>query len=53
MARTTDRAGTSAQLARSPVSSRRRRDPMGKAALLWLIGIPLPLVLILWLFFFR
>jgi len=26
---------------------------MGKAALLWLIGIPLPLVLILWLFFFR
>jgi len=26
---------------------------MGKAALLWLVGIPLPLVLILWFFFFR
>jgi len=26
---------------------------MGKAALLWLVGIPLPLVLILWIFFFR
>jgi len=26
---------------------------MGKAALLWLIGIPLPIVLLLWIFFFR
>jgi len=24
---------------------------MGKAALLWLIGIPLPVILLLWLFF--
>jgi len=26
---------------------------MGKAALLWLVGIPLPIVLLLWIFFFR
>jgi len=26
---------------------------MGKAALLWLVGIPLPVVLLIWLFFFR
>jgi len=26
---------------------------MGKAALLWLIGIPLPVILLLWIFFFR
>jgi len=26
---------------------------MGRAALLWLVGIPLPLVLLLWFFFFR
>jgi len=26
---------------------------MGKAALLWLIGVPIPVILILWLLFFR
>jgi len=26
---------------------------MGKAALLWLVGVPIPIVLLLWIFFFR
>jgi hypothetical protein len=26
---------------------------MGRGALLWLIGVPLPIVLLLWFFFFR
>ena len=31
--------------------ARARRRVMGKGILLWLIGIPLPLILILWLIF--
>ena len=26
---------------------------MGRGLLLWLIGVPLPIVLLLWFFFFR
>jgi hypothetical protein len=26
---------------------------MGKGCLLWLLGVPLPLVLLIWFFFFR
>lgn len=28
-------------------------DLMGKGLLLWLIGVPIPVILILWLLFFR
>jgi len=31
-------------------SSKRWRLNMGKGALLWLIGIPLPIILVIWLF---
>jgi len=31
----------------------KREIIMGRAALLWLVGIPLPIVLLLWFFFFR
>jgi len=31
-------------------SSKRWRFHMGKGALLWLIGIPLPIILVIWLF---
>jgi hypothetical protein len=27
-----------------------RRDMMGKSLLLWLIGIPIPIIILLWLF---
>jgi hypothetical protein len=27
-----------------------RRSPMGRGLLLWLIGIPLPIILLIWLF---
>jgi hypothetical protein len=29
----------------------RRSNRMGKAALLWLIGVPIPVILVLWLIF--
>jgi hypothetical protein len=29
-----------------------RRTPMGKGILLWLIGIPIPIILLLWIFGF-
>jgi hypothetical protein len=32
--------------------SRKRRFAMGRGILLWLIGIPLPIILLLWLFGF-
>jgi hypothetical protein len=28
-----------------------RSKPMGKAAILWLIGVPIPVIIILWLLF--
>jgi hypothetical protein len=41
---------------RNPAQSRAflrgklRRDAMGKGLLLWLIGIPIPIIILLWLF---
>lgn len=35
-----------------PFLSRKRRFTMGRGILLWLIGIPLPIILLLWLFGF-
>jgi hypothetical protein len=34
------------------LSAVKRRQTMGKGALLWLVGIPLPIVLLLWAFGF-
>jgi hypothetical protein len=31
-------------------SFRTLEEPMGRGLLLWLIGIPLPIILIIWLF---
>jgi hypothetical protein len=42
--------GTSDAASRS--LSRKRRFLMGRGLLLWLIGIPLPIILLLWLFGF-
>ena len=28
-------------------------DVMGKGLLLWLVGVPIPVIIILWLLFFR
>jgi hypothetical protein len=28
-----------------------RRNVMGKGILLWLLGVPIPVILLLWLFF--
>lgn len=33
-----------------PNKFERWRDTMGKGLLLWLIGIPLPIILVIWLF---
>jgi hypothetical protein len=46
-------AGTEIRVPRSsdiPKSDNPRRRPMGRGLLLWLIGIPLPIILIIWLF---
>jgi hypothetical protein len=31
--------------------TRSRSDAMGKGILLWLLGVPIPIILLLWLFF--
>jgi hypothetical protein len=28
----------------------KKRNPMGKGILLWLVGIPIPIILLLWIF---
>jgi hypothetical protein len=33
-----------------PTIVQRLEDEMGKGLLLWLIGIPLPIILVIWLF---
>jgi hypothetical protein len=35
---------------RSPLDQRLRRA-MGKGILLWLLGVPIPVIILLWLFF--
>jgi hypothetical protein len=37
---------------RTPFPEPKRRFVMGRGLLLWLIGIPLPIILLLWLFGF-
>jgi hypothetical protein len=34
---------------RLPLDTRFQEDDMGRALLLWLIGIPIPIILIIWL----
>ena len=34
---------------RLPPDTRSQEDDMGRAMLLWLIGIPIPIILIIWL----
>jgi len=31
------------------MTSRRKEDVMGRGLLLWLLGIPLPIILLIWL----
>jgi hypothetical protein len=43
--------GTQRLLPRYPITVYRLMEaPMGKGLLLWLIGIPLPIILLVWLF---
>jgi hypothetical protein len=36
---------------RSPLDQRLRERAMGKGILLWLLGVPIPVIILLWLFF--
>ena len=38
---------------RSLPSHKLREGIMGKGLLLWLVGIPIPVIIVLWLLFFR
>ena len=38
---------------RLPIVTIQRSIFMGKGLLLWLIGVPIPVILVLWLLFFR
>jgi hypothetical protein len=41
--------GTLRRASRLPRDTRSQEDDMGRAMLLWLIGIPIPIILIIWL----
>jgi len=41
--------GTLRRASRLPRDTRFQEDDMGRALLLWLIGIPIPIILIIWL----
>jgi hypothetical protein len=41
--------GTLRRASRLPPDTRFQEDDMGRALLLWLIGIPIPIILIIWL----
>jgi len=45
------RAGTPRVLSRFSLDRRLEERTMGKGILLWLLGVPIPVILLLWLFF--
>jgi hypothetical protein len=36
-----------------PPRTRNEEDTMGRGILLWLLGVPIPVIILLWLFFGR
>ncbi|MDE5447358.1 hypothetical protein GWG65_39905 [Bradyrhizobium sp. CSA207] len=44
-------AGTSHRTLRSLANERLEEDAMGRGILLWLLGVPIPVIILLWLFF--
>jgi hypothetical protein len=46
-------AGTAAAARRSPSDQRIREETMGRGLLLWLLGVPIPVIILLWLFLGR
>jgi hypothetical protein len=49
--RQTGKRGTGPSFLRFPTNEGKKRggDPMGRGLLLWIIGIPLPIILVIWL----
>jgi hypothetical protein len=49
---TSHKQGTFSRFRRLPANTnvQRLEDEMGKGLLLWLIGIPIPIILVIWLF---
>jgi hypothetical protein len=46
-------AGTSPWLSRSLIHEECMEANMGRGILLWLLGVPIPVIILLWLFFGR
>ena len=44
-------AGTSASLLRFSIHEQFMEASMGRGILLWLLGVPIPVIILLWLFF--
>jgi hypothetical protein len=44
-------AGTSPSLSRSLIHDECMEAIMGRGLLLWLLGVPIPVIILLWLFF--
>jgi hypothetical protein len=44
-------AGTSPSLSRSLIHEECMEANMGRGLLLWLLGVPIPVIILLWLFF--
>jgi hypothetical protein len=44
-------AGTSPSLSRSLIHEECMEEDMGRGLLLWLLGVPIPVIILLWLFF--
>jgi hypothetical protein len=45
--------GTRSWLPRSPIDQKLMEEMMGRGILLWLLGVPIPVIILLWLFFGR
>jgi hypothetical protein len=44
-------SGTSGALSRSLLTRKLEEDGMARGLLLWLLGVPIPVIILLWLFF--
>jgi hypothetical protein len=45
--------GTQSRRSRSLIHEEQEEANMGKGLLLWLLGVPIPVIILLWLFFGR